>query len=150
MDTNDTISILNGLIETCRDGQNGFQEASANVQRSDLKTVFAEASTERATFVGELQQEVRSLGGDPENSGSVAGALHRAWIDIKGSFTGKDDASILNECERGEDSAVAAYRDALATEGLPANIRTIVDRQYVAVQSMHDRIRNQRDRAARA
>lgn len=149
MDTNDTISTLNGLIETCRDGQEGFQEASTNISRSDLKKLFAEASTERATFVGELQREVRSLGGDPENSGSVAGALHRAWIDVKGTFTGKDDASILNECERGEDSAVATYRDALGTE-LPANIRNLVETQYLAVQSMHDRIRNQRDRAAKA
>ena len=149
MDTNDTISTLNGLIETCRDGQNGFQEASTNISRSDLKKLFAEASTERATFVGELQREVRSLGGDPENSGSVAGALHRAWIDVKGTFTGKDDASILTECERGEDSAVATYRDALGTE-LPANIRSLVETQYLAVQSMHDRIRNQRDRAAKA
>ena len=73
MDTNDTISTLNGLIESCRDGQNGFQEASANVKNPDLKSLFAEASTERAKFVGDLQREVRSLGGDPENTGSVAG-----------------------------------------------------------------------------
>lgn len=149
METNDTVSILNGLIETCRDGQNGFQEASTNLKRTELKTLFAEASTERAKFVGELQREVRVLGSDPENSGSVAGALHRAWIDIKGSFTGKDDGSILNECERGEDSAVAAYKDAL-TNDLPANLRALVETQSTAVQAMHDRIRNQRDRAAKA
>ena len=149
MDTNDTISTLNGLIETCRDGQNGFQEASTNVKNTGLKSLFAEASTERAKFLGELQEEVRRLGGDPENSGSVAGALHRAWIDVKGTFTDRDDAAILNECERGEDSAVATYRDALATE-LPANIRSMVETQYTAVQSMHDRIRNRRDRAAKA
>lgn len=149
METNDTISTLNGLIETCRDGQAGFQEASTNVKRADLKTLFAEASSERAKFVGDLQQEVRTLGGDPENSGSVAGALHRAWIDVKGTFTDKDDASILNECERGEDSAVATYRDALEAQ-LPANIRELVQTQYTSIQSMHDRIRNQRDRAAKA
>lgn len=149
METNDTISTLNGLIETCRDGQNGFQEASTNVKNSGLKSLFAEASTERAKFVGDLQQEVRGLGGDPENTGSVTGAVHRAWIDVKGTFTGQDDAAILNECERGEDSAVSTYRDALATQ-LPANIRTLVETQYTAVQSMHDRIRSRRDRAAGA
>ena len=149
MDTNDTISILNGLIETCRDGQYGFQEASSNVKRHDLKTLFAEASMERARFVGDLQEEVRSLGGDPENTGSVAGTLHRTWIDVKGTLTGMDDASILNECERGEDSAVQAYRDAIAAD-LPASIRSTVSRQCDAVNAMHDKIRNQRDRAASA
>lgn len=149
METNDTISTLNGLIETCRDGQAGFQEASTNITRPDLKALFAEATTERAKFAGDLQQEVRTLGGDPENSGSVAGALHRTWIDVKGTFTGKDDASILNECERGEDSAVAMYREALDLQ-LPANIRELVQTQYTSIQAMHDRIRNQRDRAAKA
>ena len=149
MDTNDTISTLNGLIEACRDGQTGFQEAMTNIKNSDLKSLFAEASTERAKFLGELQEEVRSLGGDPESTGSVAGAIHRTWIDVKGTFTGQDDASILNECERGEDSAVSTYRDALATE-LPANIRALVETQYIAVQSMHDRILGRRDRAAKA
>lgn len=65
MDTNDTISTFNGLIEACRDGQNGFQEAMTNIRFVFLKSLFAEASTERAKFLGELQEEVRSLGGDP-------------------------------------------------------------------------------------
>src|SRR5438067_50343 len=110
MDNDKAISTLNDLIETCRDGQNGFKEAAKS---PDLKSFFNQVSLERAQMVGELQQEVRALGGDPENSGSTAGALHRTWIDIKGTLTGKDDHSILSECERGEDSAVKAYENAL-------------------------------------
>ncbi len=144
MDRNDTISVLNGLIETNRDGQQGFQEASDNITRPDLKQFFADASLERARFVGELQQEVRSLGGDPEDSGSVAGSLHRVWIDIKGTFTGKDEQSILNECERGEDSAVAAYRKALQGE-VPANIRAVIETQYSSVQQAHNAVKQFRD-----
>ena len=94
MDRNQTIDVLNGLIETDRDGQEGFQEAADNVQNADLKTFFADASLERARFVGELQQEVRALGGDPADTCSTAGALHRVWIDIKGTLTGRDDGSI--------------------------------------------------------
>ncbi len=150
MDYTETINVLNGLIQTCRDGQEGFREASENVTRHDLKELFAHGTMERAQFCGELQKEVLSLGGDPENTGSVAGAVHRAWIDIKGTLTGKDDTSILNECERGEDAAVEAYRKAIADGRLPANLRVIVDRQAVAVKAMHDRIRSQRDLAAHA
>ena len=43
MDRNDTIGVLNNLIETCRDGQEGFQEAAENVVRSDIKHLFTEA-----------------------------------------------------------------------------------------------------------
>ena len=139
-DNDNVISTLNGLIETCRDGQNGFQTAAEGITNSELKTLFHGYSQQRAQFVGELQTEVRRLGGDPENMGSVAATLHRGWINIKSAVTGKDESAIIAECERGEDSAVSAYRDAL-DEDLPANIRTIIDRQYADIKQAHDRIR---------
>jgi uncharacterized protein (TIGR02284 family) len=145
VDNDNVISTLNNLIETCRDGQNGFKEASENVESPELKKFFNEIVLERSQFAGELQQEVQRLGGDPENTGSTAGAIHRAWMDIKGSLTGRDDHSILNECESGEDSALNAYRDALKDENLPSNIRSIVERQFNSVQQVHNRVKQLRD-----
>jgi uncharacterized protein (TIGR02284 family) len=147
MDTNKVVSTLNNLIETCRDGQKGFKEAAENVKSPDLKTLLNQASIERAQFVGELQTEIRNLGGDPENTGSTAGAIHRAWIDIKGTLTGKDDHSILNECERGEDSAVDAYKDALKL-ALPTNLLSTVERQFQRIKQVHDRVKQMRDSRA--
>lgn len=144
----DVISTLNNLIETCRDGQQGFADAAEGVEASNLKSFFYEAGQQRAQFVGELQSLVRELGGDPENSGSVAGAIHRGWINIKSAVTGKDEKAILNEAERGEDSAVSAYKNAL-NEALPANIQSVVQNQYSQVQATHDRVKGLRD-AARA
>ena len=140
----DVISTLNNLIETCKDGQNGFQEAAESVERSDLKSIFYEYSQQRAQFAGELQSLVRELGGEPQTSGSTAAMLHRRWIDVKSAITGKDDTSILNECERGEDSAKANYKDALQA-ALPANVAEVVQRQYSAVQEAHDRVKSLRD-----
>ncbi|PYT01447.1 MAG: aldehyde dehydrogenase [Acidobacteria bacterium] len=142
----DVISTLNGLIETCKDGQNGFKEAAEGVERSDLKSLFYEFSQQRSQFAGELQSLVQSLGGDPENTGSIAAAIHRGWINIKSAVTGKDEGAILNECERGEDSAKNAYKNALE-ESLPANIMETVQTQYVAVQAAHDRVNALRDAA---
>ena len=139
------VGTLNDLIETLRDGQNGFKEAAENAQSSDLKTFFNQVSLERAQMVGELQQEVRVLGQDPENSGSTAAALHRTWMDIKGTLTGRDDKSILNECERGEDSAVRAFEDALKDQDLPTNLRAVVERQFTQVKRVHDRVKQMRD-----
>ncbi len=142
----DVISTLNGLIETCKDGQEGFTAAASGIERSDLKSLFHEFAQQRSQFAGELQSLVRSLGGDPEDSGSFAGTLHRGWIDIKSAVMGKDEAAILNECERGEDSAKNAYKNAL-DEGLPANVLDTVQSQYTAVLSAHDRIKVLRDSA---
>lgn len=136
------IATLNNLIETCKDGQNGFQTAADGVKNVDLKTLFHTYSQQRAAFAGELQQEVRRLGGDPEKTGSLAATLHRGWIDIKSAVTGEDEAAVISECERGEDSAKRNYEDALADENLPGNIRAIVERQYAQVKEAHDRIRS--------
>ena len=143
-DANNAISTLNTLIETCKDGENGFNEAAQGVATADLKDVFMRYSQQRSQFAGELQDEVRKLGGDPETSGSIVASLHRGWIDIKSVVTGRDEAAILNECERGEDSAVQAYQNALK-EALPSDVNSVVERQYTQVKEAHDRIKGLRN-----
>ncbi|WP_407315183.1 ferritin-like domain-containing protein [Pseudomonas sp. nanlin1] len=142
------ISTLNDLIETCKDGQEGFKSCAEDVKNPELKALFLKHSQECAASASELQAEVRALGGDPETSTSVAGDLHRRWVDVKSVFTGKDEEAVLNEAERGEDVALKAYKKALE-EGLPANILTIVERQLQGVQRNHDQVKALRN-AARA
>ena len=146
MTNDDVISTLNGLIETCKDGQDGFKTAAEGVERSDLKTTFYDLGQQRAKFAGELQTLVRDLGGDPEDSGSISASLHRGWINIKSAVTGKDDGAVLNEAERGEDAAKKAYKDALA-QNLPANVKSVVQKQATDVNAAHDKVRDLRDSA---
>ncbi len=142
------ISTLNNLIETLKDGQEGFKQSASGVDDPQLKTLFDTYAMQRSKFAGELQNEVVRLGdADPEESGSTAGAMHRAWINIKSAVTSRDRHAILAEAERGEDSAVAAYKEAMEKE-LPTPIRDIVARQSVEVKSAHDKIRSLRDSAA--
>jgi uncharacterized protein (TIGR02284 family) len=88
---------------------------------------------------------VAGAGGSPEDTGSIAGALHRGWISVKEAVTSRDDKAILEECERGEDYAKAQYRKALEHE-LPEAIRVVVERQYQGVVANHDRVKALRDR----
>lgn len=149
MTNEEVISTLNGLIETCKDGQDGFKDAAEGVERSDLKSLFYECSQQRSQFAGELQSLVRELGGDPEQSGSFTAVLHRGFIDIKSIVTGKDATAILNECERGEDIAKAAFQKA-SEQDLPANVKTTVQNQFNTVKTTHDKIRDLRDSAKAA
>lgn len=134
------VSVLNDLIETCRDGENGFRKAAESVHDSGLKALFNRFSAQRQQFAQDLQAEVAFLGGKPQGSGSAAAAVHRGWMNIKRSITADDDASIIAECERGEDVAKASYRKALEKE-LPANLRTKIQAQYLQVQDAHDQVR---------
>jgi uncharacterized protein (TIGR02284 family) len=149
MNENNAISVLENLIETCKDGQKGYQEAASKVKRSDLKAFFNEQSLERSRFAGELEAELIRLGKpDKKVSGSVAGSLHRAWIDTKVGLGG-GDKTILEWLERGEDSAKDAYQKAV-TGDLPENIAQIVRRQAAKVQAAHDKVKSLRDTAEAA
>jgi uncharacterized protein (TIGR02284 family) len=141
IDNDEVISVLNDLIETCKDGQNGFRTAAEEVKSPELSTLFNSYSQQRAQFAAELQNEVQRLGGDAEDTGSTAAALHRGWMNIKSAVTGEDEGAVISECERGEDAAVSAYEEALESE-LPGNLRVIVERQFSEVQEAHDRIRS--------
>jgi uncharacterized protein (TIGR02284 family) len=140
MDTDKVTSTLNGLIETLKDGQQGFTTAADGLQDSQTRSLFLQFSRQRAEMARELQAEVRRLGGDPENAGSVAGAAHRGWINIKSVVTGRDDGSIIAEAERGEDSAKKMYEEALR-QPLPAQTLALVREQSTKVHDAHDRVR---------
>jgi uncharacterized protein (TIGR02284 family) len=149
MDANNAISVIENLIETCKDGQKGYQDAAAHTKRSDLKTFFNEESLERARFAGELEAELIRMGKpDKKVSGSVSGTLRRAWIDTKVSLGG-GDKTILESVEAGEDNAKENYQKAI-TGDLPENLAQIIRRQAASVQRAHDKVKSLRDEARAA
>lgn len=142
----ETISTINDLIETLKDGQEGFRQAAEAVEDPELKSLFNEYSLQRSRFAGELQSEALRLGeSKPEDSSSTAGAMHRTWINLKSAIAKRDNHAILAECERGEDSAVKEYEEAMEDEDLTAPVREIISRQYTEVKSAHDRVKQLRD-----
>lgn len=140
IDNDEVISTLNNLVETCKDGQNGFRTAAGGVKDTKLTTLFNTYSQQRGQFAAELQNEVRRLGGDPAETGSTAAVIHRGWMNIKSAVTGEDEGAIISECERGEDSAVKSYEEALK-DNLPGDVKMLVELQFSQVKEAHDRIR---------
>jgi uncharacterized protein (TIGR02284 family) len=140
MQMNDVISTLNELIQTCKDGEQGFTTAADGVSDPDLKRLFMTYAEQRGRFASELQAEVARLGGDPERKGSVVASLHRGWMNLKAAVTGNDDEAVIAAAETGEDVAKESYDKALR-ESLPADVREIVQRQYSGIREAHDRVR---------
>jgi len=137
--------VIDDLIETLKDGQEGFKQAAETVKDPQLKSLFNEYSQQRAHFAVELRSKAQSPDErESKMSGSAAGALHRGWINLKSAVTQGDDHSILAECERGEDSAVEEFRKAL-NNGLSAPVQEIVSRQYAQIKEAHDRVKDLRD-----
>jgi uncharacterized protein (TIGR02284 family) len=144
MDNDDVVDTLNKLIETCKDGEYGFRTCAEHVKSTELRQVFTSRADECRQGATELQALVTRLGGKADTSSSVTGTLHRGWVNLKALMTGDSDQAALNECERGEDAALARYRDAIKKD-LPSDVMAIVQRQYEGVKRNHDQIRSLRD-----
>ena len=144
MQHDDTIDTLNQLIETSKDGEQGFHACAEQVDSPTLRSTLAQRADDCRAATVELQALVRSLGGKPEMSGSATGALHRGWVAVKATLSTYDDLAVLEEVERGEDHALTAYRDALEND-LPANVRPLIEQQYNGVKRNHDQMRRLRD-----
>jgi uncharacterized protein (TIGR02284 family) len=136
--TQEVIAILSRLQEACKEGQEGYAAAANAIRNTDLKKLFKTYSRQRGQFVDELRAELRRLGGTSEKSAG-AGSVHKGWFTRSGS-PAEDEGVVIAECERGEDRAVKAYEDALASQ-LPEDLQTLVKHQFLQVEESHDLIR---------
>lgn len=149
MSNDDIVDILNDLIETSKDGEYGFRTSAEYLKAADTRTLFERRAGECRQAAAELQALVLQYGGKAEDSGSATAALHRGWVAVKGTLSGYSDKSILEETERGEDVALASYRNAVG-KSLPADVRAVVERQWEGVKRNHTQVRSLRDQARAA
>ena len=139
-------SVVNDLIEINNDRVAGFEKVIADIndENVDLKQLFQQYSEQSRRFGQELAAIVADVN-EVETGNSVAGTLHRAWIDVKALFGGSDRESILSEAERGEDAIKKAYQDALADNTLPVTVLEVVRNQSTEIKAAHDQIKALRD-----
>ena len=145
LDNDDVIDELNDLLESCRDGEFGFRTCADNAETAMLKDVFNKRADDCRHAAKELESHIVSLGGTAADGGTMGGAMHRGWVSVRGTLSTNSDQAMLDEAERGEDSALAAYRKALK-QALPAETRNLVQRQAAGAQRNHDEIKAMRNK----
>jgi uncharacterized protein (TIGR02284 family) len=136
----DTITTLNTLIATTIDSITGYEESAQNIDNERLREIFRQRASERQEVVGELRSEVRRLGGNPEDDGSFLGKAHQRFEDLKAAITGRDEKSIINEVERGEDYLKGKWQAALQSGDLHGETHDLIERCYQSIKSGHDQI----------
>ena len=143
-----SVEVLNDLIEINNDRVAGFEKAIKDLDEgnSDLKAVFEKFAEDSRNNSRELTNVVNSFGGEAETGTSGSGTIHRAWIDVKATFTGHDRKSILAECERGEDAIKKAYKSAIEESSeLSPEALQVISSQQQGINAGHDRIKALRD-----
>lgn len=140
----DVFDVLNDLLETSRNGEYGFRTSAEHVKAHDIKTLLNRRADDCRDAATELQWLITQSGGKADEGGTITGALHRGWVSVKSVLSGHSDKAIVEECERGEDTALGQYRKALKKD-LPASVRAVVQRQADGAQRNHDQVKALRD-----
>ncbi len=134
------ISTLNSLITTTIDSADGFERAAEDSASGRFTEIFREFGRERRGVVARLQQQVRSLGGEPNDDGSLTAGLHRRWLDLRAAITGGGgDKAVIEEVERGEDHLKSKYDSALEETDLAPETLAAIREAYQSVRAGHDR-----------
>ena len=148
--TEKTMDVLNDLVKINNDRVAGFENASENLEDDSLglRAVFNKLANESRDNAAELSAKARQFYGEAEEGTSVSGTLHRAWLDVKATFTGHNVESILDECERGEDAIKSAYRSALEDSNeLPLEVVNLIRIQQQGIIEGHNLIKSLRDQS---
>lgn len=140
-----TLAMLKDLLETSKEGQRGFALAAKDNREPGVVDVLKDGEESCRSAAVELQDQVRMLGGAPEDGRTANVPVYRGWISFNTVAISRDTKLILEECERGEDYAKARYEGAMKIE-LPESLRVILERQYERVVAIHGRVRLLRNR----
>lgn len=136
MDNDNTRKGLKNIAELLIDSRKGYQEAADRAEAPHLKQLLNRLSTERSPLVSEVGSQLRMLGEDEvPKDGTVKGSMHRAWIDIRDSISGSENANVLDECERGEKYLLERYDELMNDNDIAPNVRTMLSTQRTKIQS---------------
>jgi uncharacterized protein (TIGR02284 family) len=135
------IKQLNELIETTLDSAEGYAEAAKESEKPPFAQLFSSRAAERRQVAASLQAQVRQLGGEPKESGTVLASAHRVFVNLRSKLSSGDTA-VVDEVERGEDHIKAKFEDALKDAELSPQTRAVIQEAYASVRAGHDQMRD--------
>ena len=140
---NKQVEILNDLIQINNDRIAGYEKAIDGLDdedNEDLKRLFRHLINNSLDYNETLERQIGLLDGEPAIGTSGAGKLYRAWMDFKALVTGGDRAAILESCITGEETAIRAYKEAIADEQLIPALQELLNQQLAELEQSYREI----------
>ena len=135
----DALTKLQELIQINIDSRDGYLEAVEHTDSRAIAAALRELAMKHNKQASQLAGLVSLNFREPVEKGSVAAAVHRAWIKVRGAI-GQGTQAMLKEAERGEDYMIGKYEKALQ-EITDSSVTDVLERQYRDTQSTRDSIR---------
>jgi uncharacterized protein (TIGR02284 family) len=109
----ETVKTLNSLLSRNYDAEKGFQLVAEKTNSAVLRNYFEKNSKMHNKFGHELKKEITHLGGKIDKGTSIEGDLHRGWLSVKAAVATNTDEALIEECERGQSTAMEDYQNAV-------------------------------------
>jgi uncharacterized protein (TIGR02284 family) len=133
-DAEPAIKLLNDLIATCYDAEEGYAKAAKGVHDHEWSGRLASISGERGKFARRLSAVVLQLGGEPATDAHYGGILHSGWVDLETRIRSNSEQDILEACRRGDAGTLKHYQEAL-DQDLPQEVQIVVERQRKQIEA---------------
>ncbi|MDX5436107.1 MAG: PA2169 family four-helix-bundle protein [Pontibacter sp.] len=137
-----TIDVLQELNQFVNDRIEGYKHAADITKDPTHQSYYKDLINQSQKFSSEINSTISSMGGDAQHSTTAKGKIYRGWMDVKNTFTGRDEESVIKSNLYGEEWAQKAYNDALDHRGeLPQNVVQMVEKQKQASLATCERLR---------
>ena len=133
---------LNQLLEKNYDAEKGYKDAADKVQKTRMKQFLEEQAQLRYDFGHQIKSEIKAFDGEVDKGGSVKGSMHRAWMDLKSAVSSDKEANVMEEVQRGEQSALEEYDEVINNAHLPATTKDILTQQRAKIQQAQQSAKN--------
>ena len=141
MSDRDERSLLNHLIEMCRDEARALLFAAEHVQDPVVQATFKQLASDRGRFADDLLRHAQRLGGADAHDGTTRGALHQQWLAFKHAVVGSSEQTMIAEAANLERQTLVGFEQAL-TDLLPPTARDLVEQQCAQLRQGHQRVRS--------
>ena len=131
---------LNDMIEVLNDGKTFYEEASIEVDRADLKTLFIRMARTKQAIANDLRTAVVANDAKPAEGGSFVGKLRSAYAEVRAKLSSHKDDEYVTQLEEFEDRIMCAFKNAASTSDDQA-VRTIANRYLPEVMRDHNEMK---------
>lgn len=121
--------VVQKLISSCRDTQEGFRSAARAVKDDNLKRLLSIYAQQRTRFAEELREYLPPGAGQFWKTDSEL-----AWDEMEAN-------EIVKHCLDADTRSLDLYSQALASGEMPTKAHFLVSAQFSLLQRVHNRVR---------
>ena len=130
--SNDNIKTLTNITKQLIDTKYGYSKGADMVEDQNwLKREFNRRANDRSELVAQFQSELRKIGEDAPENGTVTGHVAEGFTKFSTLF--RDDAkAALSLIDDAEEKLADEIKDALEDETLSVNVRSMLTTAHAA------------------